>query len=119
MKARLVARDFEEDQLPKMRRDSPTCVKASLRIAIAILITNEWEINPLDKKSVFLQEKEISRDLFVKPPKEAKTDDVWKLLKTVNGLNDASRTWYLRVRDEFIIYGACVSKYDDAIFYWH
>ena len=27
--------------------------------------------------------------------------------------------WYFRVRDEFIICGACVSKYDEAIFYLH
>ena len=86
---------------------------------IAIIITNGWEINSLDIKSAFRQGKEISRDLFVKPPKEAKTDNFWKLLKTVHGLNDASRTCYLRVTDEFIICGACFSKYDEAIFYWH
>ena len=79
-------------------------------------MTNGWEINLLDIKSAFLQGKEISRDLFVRPPKNPKTDNLWKLLKTVYDLNDASRTWYLRVRDER---GACVSKYDEAIFYWH
>ena len=99
--------------------DSPTCGKESLGIAIAIIITNGWEINSLDVKSAFLQGKEISRDLFVKPLKEAKTDNLWKLLKTIYGLNDASRTWYLHVRDEFIICDACVSKYNEAIFYWH
>ena len=109
-KARLVARGFEEDHLAKLRTDSPTCGKESLRIVIAIIITNGWEITSLDIKSAFLQGKEISRDLFVKPPKEAKTDNLWKLLKTVYGLNDASRTWYLHVRDKFIICGACFSK---------
>ena len=118
-KARLVASGFEEDHLAKLRTDSPTCGKESLQIVIAIIITNGWEINSLDIKSAFLQGKEISRDLFVKPPKEAKTDNFWKLLKTVHGLNDASRTCYLRVTDEFIICGACFSKYDEAIFYWH
>ena len=109
-KARLVARGFEEHHLAKLRTDSPTYGKESLRIMIAIIITNGWEINSLDIKSAFLQGKEISRDLFVKPPKEAKTDNLWKLLKTVYGLNDASRTWYLHVRDKFIICGACFSK---------
>ena len=55
-------------------------------------------------------------DLFLK---EAKTDNLWELLKTVYGLNDASRTWCLCVKDEFIKFGACISKYDEAIFYWH
>ena len=86
---------------------------------IAVIITDGWEINSPDIKSAFLQGKEISRDLFVKPPKEAKTDNLWKLLKTVYGLNDASGTWYLRVRDKFILCGAYFNKYDEAIFYWH
>ena len=106
----LVARVFEEDHLAKLRTDLPTCGKESLKIVIAIIIINGWEITSLDIKSAFLQGKEISRDLFVKPPKEAKTDNLWKLLKTVYGLNDASRTWYLHVRDKFIICGACFSK---------
>ena len=54
----------------------------------------------------------------MKRPKEPKTDNLWKLLKSVYGLNDASRTWYLRVKDEFIICGGCVSKYDE-MFYWY
>ena len=97
----------------------PTCGKEGLWVVIAIIITNRWEINSLDIKSEFLQGKEISCDLFVKPPKEAKTDNLWKLLKTVYGLNDASRTWNPHVRDEFIMCGACVSKYDEAIIFWH
>ena len=94
-------------------------VKESLQIVMTIIITTGREINLLDIKSAFLQVKEISRDLFVKPPKEAKTDNLWKLMKTVYGLNHASRKWYLCVRDEFIICGACVSKFGEAIFYWH
>ena len=84
---------------------------------IATIIINGWEINSLDLKSTFLQGKEISSDLFVKPPKEAKIDNLWKLLKNVYGLNDALGRWYLRVRDKFITCGACVCKYDEAIFY--
>ena len=45
MKTRLVEREFEEDQLAKLRTDLPTCGKGSLRIVIPILITNGWEIN--------------------------------------------------------------------------
>ena len=118
-KARLVAMGFEKEHLAKLCTDSPICGKESLRIVIAIIITNWWEINSLDIKSAFLQWKKISRDLFVKPLKETKTDNLRKLLKTVYGLNDASITWYLPVRDKFIICGACVSKYDEAIYYWH
>ena len=53
-KARFVARGFEKDHLAKLCTDSPTCGKESLRIVIAIIITNWWEINSLDIKSAFL-----------------------------------------------------------------
>ena len=56
MKARLVARGFEEDHLAKLCTDLPTCGKESLRIVIAIIITYGWEINLLDIKSAFLKE---------------------------------------------------------------
>ena len=55
----LVARGFEEDHLVKLHTDSPTYGKESLRVVIAIIITNVWEINLLDIKSAF-QRKEIS-----------------------------------------------------------
>ena len=88
-KIRLVAGGFEEDHLVKLHTDSLTCGKESFWIVIAIIITIGWEINPLDIKSAFLQGKDISCDLLVKPPKEAKTGNLWKLLKTIYGLNDA------------------------------
>ena len=64
---------------------------------MAIIVTNCWKINSLDMKTAFLQGKGITCDLLIKPPKEANTTKLWRLNKTVYGLNDASRTWYLRV----------------------
>ena len=118
IKARLVARGFEEENLHKLRKDSPTCGKESIRILFAVIVSKGWLMNSLDIKSAFLQGKEISRDLFIKPPFEAATPMIWKLKKTVYGLSDASRTWYLRVKEEFISCGATVSRYDEAIFFW-
>ena len=57
MKARLVARGFEEDHLAKLCTDSPTCGKESLQIVIAIIITYGWEINSLDIKPAFLKDR--------------------------------------------------------------
>ena len=39
-KARLVAMGFEKEHLAKLCTDSPICGKESLRIVIAIIITN-------------------------------------------------------------------------------
>ena len=73
----------------------------------------------MDIKSAFLQGKSIERDVFIKPPKEANTNKLWKLNTTVYGLCDAPREWYLSVKKELLATGCVKSRYDDAIFYWH
>ena len=57
--------------------------------------------------------------MFLKPPKEAQTDKIWKLNITVYGLCDAPRAWYLSVKEELAKTGGIKCKYDDAIFYWY
>ena len=65
-----------------------------------------------------MQGKEINREVFLIPPAEANTDKLWRLNKTVYGLSDAGRTWYLHVREERTQIGVEVSSYDEAIFFW-
>ncbi|MEO0684651.1 MAG: reverse transcriptase domain-containing protein [Cyanobacteria bacterium J06649_11] len=59
-----------------------------------------------------------NRIVFIQPPREAKTSKLWKLKRTVYGLNDAPRSWYLKYATELIKAGATRSKYDQALFYW-
>ena len=72
----------------------------------------------MDVKTAFLQGKPLERDVYIKPPKEAKTSGLWKLKKCVYGLNEASQYWYNRVTDELAKLGLVKSKYDEALFYW-
>ena len=81
VKARLVAKGFQENI--ESRTDSPTCKKENIRIIIAIAATNKWKIKSLDIKSAFLQGREISRELYVKPPVEFASGQLWKLKKSV------------------------------------
>ena len=118
IKARLVARGFEEENLNEIRKDSPTCSKENLRIVLAIISSHQWQASSLDVKSAFLQGNQIDRDLYLKPPKEADAGNLWKLKTTVHGLSDASRVWYLRVKEELFKVGTETCKYDKAIFYW-
>ena len=78
----------------------------------------EWECKVLDVKTAFLQGNELKRDIYLKPPKEAKTKGMWKLNKAVYGLNEASQYRYERVKDVLINAGMLKSKYDEALFYW-
>ncbi|XP_057290806.1 uncharacterized protein LOC130613486 [Hydractinia symbiolongicarpus] len=78
VKARLVIRGFEEEEVQNLtipndfKRKSANC-------------------NPID------------REVIIKPPKEANVKGVlWKLNKVVYDLADASRAWYLRVKEQLI-----------------
>ena len=54
----------------------------------------------MDIKAAFLQGRDITRNVYVKPPLEANCDKntLWKLNKSVYGLKDASREWYLTIK---------------------
>ena len=117
-KARLVVRGFEEDT-SEIRKDSPTCNKESFRLILAVVASNKWTVNSLDVQAAFLQGNELERCIYIKPPKEAKTNGIWQLNKGVYGLNDASRLWYVRLISEFERLGMTRSKLDNALFYYH
>ena len=44
---------------------------------------------------------------------------IWKLNKVVYGLADASRAWYLCVKDVLTQLGLKISAYNEALFYWN
>jgi hypothetical protein len=57
--------------------------------------------------------------VYVKPPKEAEaTGYLWRLVKCLYGLKDASRQWYIKVSDKLISLGFKKSKYDQGFFYY-
>ena len=119
VKSRLVAKGFQEEN--KIKSDSPTCTKESLRLILNIIPSMNWMIQSIDIKSAFLQSQHIDRDVYVKPPKEAGVHQskVWKLNTTIYGLTDASRSWYISVRDKLLSLGVRVSKLDPSVFIWH
>ena len=116
-KARLVARGFEESS-KEFRTDSPTCAKETLRVAFLLIASNGWSCNSLDIKSAFLQGGEIERDLLVRPPREVTTGKLWKLRKTVYGLCDAPRAWYMSVKGAVTELGMTVCNLDQALFFY-
>ena len=117
-KARLVARGYEE--MIDTQRDSPTVNKDSQRIAVAIMSAEGWDVQSLDVKAAFLHGKELDRDVYLKPPKEANCPGkLWKLKRCVYGLNDASRFWYFRVKEELNRVGCKNSKFDSSLFTYY
>ena len=119
VKARLVARGFEEDS-SQFRTDSPTCSRQSYRLVQIIAVSNSWKIHSLDIASAFLQGDPLKRDVFLKPPSDVcEKNYVWKLKRCIYGLNDAPRAWYSKLRSEIIKLGGKVSRYDPALYMWY
>ena len=83
-------------------------------------VCRKWVIHSLDISSAFLQGDSLKRDVFLKPPGEVcpKTH-LWKLKRCIYGLNDAPRSWYIKVKNELIELGGRICMYDPALFIWH
>ena len=119
VKARLVARGFEENS-EGYRTDSPTCSKHALRTVMMTASTNRWKINSIDVASAFLQGNRINREVYLRPPSDVcSKEHVWRLKRCIYGLNDAPREWYNKVTEELILLGAVRSKLDNAMFMWY
>ena len=85
VKARLVARGFEEDTY-SLRKDSPTCSKEAVRLALSVASAMGWDCHTIDVKAAYLQGNHIDREVTLKPPPEFFKGKLWKLNKTVYGL---------------------------------
>ena len=118
IKARMVDRGFEESE--PMQVDSPTCSEEAIQLTYTLHVPKGWLCNSVDVKAAFLQGKEIDWDIFIKPPPKCEKQNViWKLNVCVYGLNDASRTWYFRVKEELELLNVKCSHKEPALFYWH
>ena len=99
IKARLVAKGFQE--MEHVRADSPTIGKSITRLTLSIAASQGWTIKSTDIKSAFLQSDEIDRVVYIKPPVEASCQDkIWRLKKSLYGLNDADRQFFLSLTNE-------------------
>ena len=119
VKARLVARGFEEDS-SELRTDSPTCNRESLRLVFAVASIMSWKLQSIDISAAFLQGNPIEREIYLRPPQDiCPKSEVWRLKRCLYGLNDAPRSWYERVKEVLLHLGGVVSAYDSAVYLWH
>merc|ERR1712243_121016 len=73
--------------------------KESFQLLMALLANFHFKLASVD----ILQSKVLDRYVFVEPLSDIKKQGViWKLNKLLYGLDDASRKFWLRVRDVFL-----------------
>ncbi len=117
-KARLVAKGFQEIDQPQS--DSPTAAKESFKLLMALAANQNFKVVSMDIRAAFLQAKTLDREVFVRPPDDIKKEGVvWKLLKPLYGLDDASRKFYLKVKETLQELGLKMLPGDDAFYYEH
>ena len=85
---------------------------------MTIAATKRWRLNLLDVKATFLQGKSFVREVYIFPSKEAgvKEGVIWKLLKCVYDLVDAS-LWYNTLKALILTLGGEIA-YDPALLVW-
>jgi len=66
---------------------------------MALSANFDFKIVSMDIRAAFLQAKTLDREVFVRPPDDiGKEGVIWKLLRPLYGLDDASRIFYLKVK---------------------
>ena len=90
-----------------------------MRIQLALAAQNKWKVRTADVTAAFLQSNMLSRDVFVKPVKEADAQGkLWRLLKPMYELGDSSRQWYLTIAENLKQLGCRRLDTDHAVFYF-
>merc|ERR1712243_528036 len=117
-KARLVAKGFQE--LDQPQSNSPTAAIENFKLLMVLSANFDFKIVSMDIRAAFLQAKTLDREVFVRPPDDiGKEGVIWKLLKPLYGLDDASRKFYLKVKETLQKMGLKTLPGDNAVYYEH
>ena len=125
LKARLTARGCQ-DKDKDLITATVTPHKESCRIVLHIFAQLQWRARKWDAKKAFLhsgRRRKWTRDVTVKPPKEAyqwgivKEGWIWRLLRALYGLGDGPIEWTLEVHLILLDAGFVQSKCDLSL-YW-
>ncbi|XP_068232178.1 titin-like [Palaemon carinicauda] len=115
IKARLVARGFQETEKPKS--DSPTALRESFKTFIAVSANEGFELESVDISAAFLQAEKLERDVFVEPPKDVKQEGtIWKLKKPIYGLEDAGKREFVDMIKDLLMKNFTISKVESSEF---
>ena len=119
-KARLVARGFtQEEGVDYNDVFSPVVKHSSIRILLAFVAKYDWELHQLDVKTTFLHG-ELEETIYMHQPEgfiEAGNEQKVCLLKrSLYGLKQSSRQWYLKFDEHMMAIGFRKSQYDSCVY---
>jgi len=108
-RARLVAKGFtHKDGIDYKETFSPISKKYSFRIIMALVSHYDLELHQMDVKTAFVNG-DLEEDVYMDQPvgfaEEGKEHMVCKLKRSIYGLKQASRQWYLKFNDTIVSFG--------------
>ncbi|KAI0994901.1 hypothetical protein K3495_g13279 [Podosphaera aphanis] len=114
-KTRLVAQGFSQIHgIDYFGTYSPTMRMDSLRIILAVSAFNDWGIEQIDIKTVYL-EGDLHETVFMKSPEGMRTTKAVKLNWSLYGLKHLCKVWYEKLDAKLTLLGFIKSKSDDCI----
>ncbi|KAJ9555886.1 hypothetical protein OSB04_010500 [Centaurea solstitialis] len=119
-KARLVAKGFTQTHgIDYDETFSPVAMLTSIRILMAISAYFNYEIWQMDVKTAFLNGK-LTKDVYMQQPEDfvdpKNPDKVCKLLKSIYGLKQASRSWNLHFDERINEFGFAKSEFEPCVY---
>ena len=98
---------------------SPISKKNSLRIILALVTHYDLELHQMDVKIAFLNGS-LEKDVYMDQPKgfsiKGKEQLACKLKKSIYGLKQASRQWYLKFNNTITSFGFKENTVDQCIY---
>ena len=119
-KARLVAKGYtQKDGIDYKESFSPVSRNDSLRIVMALVAHFDLELHQMDVKTAFLNG-DLEEEVYMDQPQGFETTSkrnlVCRLKKSIYGLKQASRQWYLKFNDTVLSYGFVEKTVDRCIY---
>lgn len=118
MKARLVARGYQQPSLEDDIIFSPVCRMLTLRLLLGLAVDNGMQIEQLDCRSAFLRSK-LNEPVYMKPPSGLENSNglVCKLIKSLYGLRQSPKCFNDYVNDKLSFMGLTRSKIDPCLYF--
>ncbi|RVW35834.1 Retrovirus-related Pol polyprotein from transposon TNT 1-94 [Vitis vinifera] len=119
-KAKLVAKGFtQKEGIDYKDTFSPVSKKDSLRIIMALVAHFDLELHQMDVKTAFLNGN-LDEDIYMEQPegfaKKGNEHLVCKLKKSIYGLKQASRQWYIKFNNTITSFGFKENIVDQCIY---
>ena len=122
-KARLIIKGFQDPDLLRIQRDSPTLSTLGRNTLFTLTSLFGWELFLGDIKTAFLNgdETELNRNIYGEPPDDVKeylgmkSQDLFRIKKAIYGLLNAPRRWFEKLAAELEKGGWLRSKLEPCV----